>query len=133
MAAVAASLSTDTEAMSFGLRLLKGRSTPSTMHSGLESLKVLKPRTSRVEASPPGAPEPWMLVIPARRPVSMLWRFVPGAFMISLLVTCETEPITNCFFCVPYPTTTTSSTSVASSCICTSMRVRPETGISTVL
>lgn len=54
---------------------------------------------------------------PGTRPVRALETFVtPPAFISSSPFTCEMAPVTLCLVCLPYPTTTTSESTVEVSC-----------------
>ena len=133
MAAVAASFNMDMDAMSFGLRYCICLSTPSTRMRGEDPLKVERPLTSSWAESSPGVPVFCTVVRPDSLPASMFCTLACGAFRSSLLETCDTEPTTNCRFCIPYPTTSTSSRTVDSSSSRTLTTERPATGTSSVL
>src|SRR5690606_2732669 len=100
-----------------------GTSTPSTRINGEAPPCVcndpLTPR-SRIVGSPPRSPlgedtdKPETAPCQAR-PTSVIGR-VSKVFSVS---TVDTAPVIFDRFCVPYPTTTTSSTAVASDCIST--------------
>ena len=56
----------------------------------------------------PGAAEEEITCTPEVLPCSADCTVVTERFSISSAFTCEIEPVTELFFCTPYPTTTTS-------------------------
>ena len=77
--------------------------------------KLVIPRTLIVEEDP-GCPELAAMVRPDVLPCKDCSIRVTGRFSNSVALTLEIAPVTTLFFCVPYPTTTTSSRAAASSC-----------------
>ena len=84
---------------------------PSTSTSGVVLLpKVEMPRIQKVELAP-GSPERCTEITPASWLARLLEILAVGIRM-SLTETEAIDPTTLAFFCVPYPTTTTSSSSL---------------------
>ncbi len=74
-----------------------------------------------------------MATTPGIRPAIPWLTLVTGTFFNSSPFNELTAPDNVAFFCVPYPTTTTSSSNFVSSCKVILIDLRPSTGISTVL
>ena len=72
------------------------------------------PRIQKVELAP-GSPERCTEITPASWPARLLEILAVGIRM-SLTETEAIDPTTLAFFCVPYPTTTTSESTVEVSC-----------------
>src|SRR5690606_20124761 len=119
-----ASLSTEMEAISCTPRTDRSSSvdcTPSMTTNGAASFNVPVPRivTSLPSSSPPGIPLPSITVNPATRPANISTTLDCGAFSISSTSTVAIALVTSERFCVPYPTTTTSSKDSILTLICT--------------
>ena len=116
---------------SCGLILFILASTPSIITNGLESFNVPCPRTRIVAPSLPGRPPlPAVTETPGAIPASPAESEVIGRLSTILLISTEaTAPVIFTFFCVPYPTTTTSSKACESSFSRTVKEVFPFTGI----
>ena len=103
---------------------------PSIRMRGLLSFSVPTPRIRSVAPSEPGCPEPWLTDKPALSPASEADTLVMGrdtAWSSKFIE--DTAPVTFTFFCVPYPTTTTSSSIATSSRRVTFITLRPFTVI----
>ncbi len=111
-----ASFSMENDSISAGSILFRSRSMPSTRTKGLLlPLKDEIPRIKKVELSYPGSPVRCAPMTPASCPIKLVLmeRLVPTCnFLGSIVVT---APTTETFFCLPKPTTTTSSNVFASS------------------
>src|SRR5690625_4660607 len=109
--AEAASFNTDIFAISDGSILSNDDSIPSISTKGLipAPLNVPGPRTNKEAPFFAGFPEPCLMETPLTCPTSAKDGFVTDLFSRSLLLIEETDPVKFTFFCVPYPTTTTSS------------------------
>ena len=71
-------------------------------------LKVAAPRIQKFAPSAPGSPVRCIEITPAIRPANDVLRLLEGTRSSAGLMDC-TAPTTLAFFCVPNPTTTTSS------------------------
>ena len=69
----------------------------------------------RIEEDAPAKPELFVIVTPGARPAKALERFDTGIFSNSSVLIAVIDPVKFTFFCVPYPTTTTSSKACVSS------------------
>ena len=120
--------------ISLGARAFISPSDPSIRTSGLEFdplPMVPVPRILRAMVLLRAPPEfPTERLRPGIIPCSAWPRFCTGRAARDLESMEETAPVRFTFFCVPYPTTTTSWVTLASSSRTTSISVRPETGIS---
>ena len=110
IAEAAASFNTEIDSTSFGLIRLISPGTPSINTRGSPPFTEPRPRTLIDPPAPGCAVENEMLTL-GITPWS-IWVTLPtGRFSMSLDVTWVTAPVRFTFFCVPYPTTTTSSRS----------------------
>ena len=110
MAAEAASFNTEILSMSLGsTSFIVLVSIPSTKIYGSAVFNVPTPRTRIVAPSCPGRPWPAVIVTPGIVPCKAVDTFCTGRLSNILLSTWATAPVIFTFFCVPYPTTTTSS------------------------
>jgi hypothetical protein len=116
--------------MSFGFRPAISRTAPSTSTIGSLELLIDEPPRIRNFGAEPGVASVVATCKPAIRPfmpsptrfTGMLSRVLPSIF--------EIAEVTVLRVCVPYPTTTTSSSTDWSSCIVTSITERLPTGSS---
>ena len=93
---------------------LKSPSTPSIRMSGdVDELSDPSPLSFREAWSLPGCPELCTAVSPGTMPWRAEEPLETLALRMSLLLMLCTAPVRFIFFCVPYPTTTTSSRAVA--------------------
>ena len=114
MEAEAASLSTDIDSISWGLRLLRLPSIPSTITRGAPLLRVPTPLILIKSLSLPGSPEPWVTCTPGAVPAKACPTLVRLRFSITSESITATEPVIFLLSSVPYPVTTTSSSSFPS-------------------
>ena len=131
MAADAASLRTEMDAMSLGLTFSMLHSTPSTSTRGLLAFVVKDPlpRIRIVAASEPGWPEVCITLIPAAIPARAAEVLTIGLLSArSEKSIAATEPVRLTFFWTPYPTTTVSSSITLSVCKVTLMTFLPLIG-----
>ena len=106
------------DATSLGESEAISRSMPSTITNGLLPFQLDRPRR-RIdvwESISPGAPLEEMTDMPDTLPAKAFLRLVVPESTSSSPFTCEMAPITDSFFCTPYPTTTMSSMTLVSSC-----------------
>src|SRR5690606_12430785 len=87
------------------------RYTPSTNTNGarVDVPIVAIPRTKSAALSYPGSPEAWREIMPGKVPPNELDNIGVAIRCSSDGLTEEMAPVTDIFFCVPNPTTTTSS------------------------
>ena len=109
MAAEEASLRTEIDSTSRGLILSMFPSIPSIRIRGLDSwLMDANPRTF-MRVFSPGFPEPYEIFRLGIAPCRACPKLLTGRLSNCLWSVYPTAPIKLGFFCVPYPTTTTSS------------------------
>ena len=131
MAVSEASFKTDIVLISSILSSLISRSILSTRTKGLlPPPKVEIPLIQNSDIFFPGCPDCIIPIIPGTFPAKALDTLEVGFPFISSRSTVETAPVSDIFFCLPKPTTTTSSKLSVASVIDTSMFVFPLTGIS---
>ena len=129
--AAEASFKTDILSIVLGSILSKERpGTPSTTTSGLLLFNVLIPRIRSAEPSYPGSLLGVIVTRPGNRPAKLLLTLVAGDFTRSVPLMLLTDPVRVAFFCVPYPTTTTSVSACANPFNCKLIVVLEPTGIS---
>ena len=87
---------------------------PSTTYKGSELALLLYPRI-RMAGFEPGAADAEIICTPAVLPCRACSALVMVRFSKSSAFTEEIAPVTELFFCTPYPTTTTSSKVLLSS------------------
>ena len=109
--AAEASFKIEILSMSFGSkRANSSRGTPSITNKGLPS-----PRISNILVNCPGSEVFCTTRNPGSLPVNIFCMLVPLVVISCVLSIATTEPVNEAFFCVPYPTTTTSSNCSTSS------------------
>src|SRR5687768_3786577 len=128
--AAEASFRTVIASISWGLRLDKipaSRGTPSiTIRGELTPgvpLNELAPRITMSRFSDPGTPVRWLTTRPGSLPDRLVVTFTAWLLVSASPPTVAIEPVRVALFCVPYPTTTTCSKSVALDCNCTATLV----------
>src|SRR6185312_3847942 len=110
MAAEAASLRTETDAIEYGLTDSRSPGTPSIKTKGLEPapLNVPNPLTLILTYPSPGWPLDCTTLTPGISPSRVSAELVTGLLANTSPETDETDPVRSTFLSVPYPTTTTS-------------------------
>ncbi|MNE27110.1 hypothetical protein D3C80_1205050 [compost metagenome] len=111
IAAAAPSLSTSMLSISLGLTLLIVPGKPSMIYSGSLLPKVLTPRILTCTPAP-AIPLFFCTLTPAATPCNASAGFVVARFARSFVLILAIAPVTSDFFKVPYPITTTSSSSL---------------------
>ena len=115
-----ASFNTEVDSMSFGLILFKlpEYGTPSTTIRG-ELLALIDPKPLiLIVGLEPGTALDWTILRPETRPSKLFAAFEEVEFSICSAAITLTEPVSEAFDCVPYATTTTSSSALCN-CILT--------------
>jgi len=121
IAVAEASLRTETDSMSLGFTKERKLELPDTfpLEIGIPSMMIRgsfeafrdEPPRILIVAPEPGAPPEVLITTPGVLPTSNSWGEVIAPWLKSLELTLATEPVASDFFTLPYPITTSSSTS----------------------